>query len=1033
MTIDWIKNSLTSIIESNKFDDNEINSRLQQTILAQKIGNFFDENKEKLLALLNNDQKRIKIIKKSLKYINSNEILNENVKAYAVQSFYKSLFSCQHLSSIQGIDGKIFFFEKCHLDKLLALLNRSSCEFQNTITPPIIKLDYLSDLIISLIKFVRHPEKRNKILTDASLKEFLLQRSVNMILHQINDTVKKLGISLKYFFQYEEDGEKSDSVDAVQLYEEAAIKGNVTAQYYLGFCLQHGICVKKSDLIASVKWFRLAAAQEMAAAQHALGYDLKFGIGVDKPDVFAGVAMFRAAALQGYAPAQYSLASSLHSGRGVQEVDHFEATVWLKKAAEQGLVVAQNELGYCLQHGIGVKKNLTEALEWYEKAILQGDVRAKKKAELCKKAINQLSKESKKNIKNATSLPKKNIPLFTSSTLTEDSLRDGNLAKKISIDANNNSNNAIPSNDSIDFIKPKIVKNNSDRNVNINVVNMEKVSRIVEPKKSAVSAPLLLSPPIINMNKELTEEHKRQWNDSFSSLQQQYRGLEISWNQVDCTLHFSEEKNWLIRGGEKKIITFEVTPNPKNKKIFFQRMKRCLKKENIVSTLQSLSLNIMCLGKTPLSTDWKDFNKEVFDSISSSLLIVNQTLISTKQEPQECSKSISKQKNAFQHKEIIQPNQAPNSQKIEPAEIIKLICDITNVFTTKNNGIINSLQCVCVKKNKFRVSYADDGRFSLSTHQGFINITNLFNCVASTLNQYVGKENFVTITGVNSTYRLNFHFQTYLLKDLQANMENLQTLFQEQTKNVKGGIFLPPLPLEDCKSLLLKKSDLEEKKSRAKKTERQPCLVGCNTPVSPLAFANGQHQINFQCHLEALADNPGDVAIKNKPIHHFSYLLHIIRLFDLLSHNFQDKESRIAFKNIRNTIRHFSLEYQTIYDMVNPFVLACRTGTVKNITVEIAQFQKKLENVKKQSFQSVEIWDKQIKELQDLTHKIDETLEIKRRDALLFCCSISGKFKNDSHKYRILYQKLGHTGFTISYPELRNKLWELYIDKKVLE
>lgn len=58
--------------------------------------------------------------------------------------------------------------------------------------------------------------------------------------------------------------------DVLALYQQAAEKGDVLAQYLLGFRYQQGIDVEKDTTVAA-KWYQKAADQEDAAAQHELG------------------------------------------------------------------------------------------------------------------------------------------------------------------------------------------------------------------------------------------------------------------------------------------------------------------------------------------------------------------------------------------------------------------------------------------------------------------------------------------------------------------------------------------------------------------------------------------------------------------------------------------------------------------------------------------------------------------------------------------------------------------------------------------
>lgn len=64
-------------------------------------------------------------------------------------------------------------------------------------------------------------------------------------------------------------------------------------------------------------------------------------------------------------------AESLAEGRGIKQ-DYTKAIEWHEKAALQGHAKAQVLLGLCFAKGTGVEQNSTKAVECYEKAALQG-------------------------------------------------------------------------------------------------------------------------------------------------------------------------------------------------------------------------------------------------------------------------------------------------------------------------------------------------------------------------------------------------------------------------------------------------------------------------------------------------------------------------------------------------------------------------------------------------------------------------------------------------------------------------------------
>ena len=146
-------------------------------------------------------------------------------------------------------------------------------------------------------------------------------------------------------------------------YLNAALKGNIDAQFYLGYMYENGEHVTK-DLLSAKKWYRRAAEMEHVNAMIRLASLLD-----EDPEA---TYWFRAAAEKGDAGAQAMIAFRYESGTGTQ-IDLEEAVIWYKKAADQNQIVSQVNLGRLYQLGIGVEKNLDQAIFWYEKAAKQGN------------------------------------------------------------------------------------------------------------------------------------------------------------------------------------------------------------------------------------------------------------------------------------------------------------------------------------------------------------------------------------------------------------------------------------------------------------------------------------------------------------------------------------------------------------------------------------------------------------------------------------------------------------------------------------
>ncbi|HEY4855082.1 MAG TPA: hypothetical protein VIH98_00195 [Xanthobacteraceae bacterium] len=91
------------------------------------------------------------------------------------------------------------------------------------------------------------------------------------------------------------------------------------------------------------------------------------------PSVFGTT--LRTAAAKGDASAQYEIAVRYAEGRGVAQ-NLTEAVEWFERAAKQGLAPAQFRLGGLYEKGLGVKKNLDTARRFYAAAGIAGNAKA---------------------------------------------------------------------------------------------------------------------------------------------------------------------------------------------------------------------------------------------------------------------------------------------------------------------------------------------------------------------------------------------------------------------------------------------------------------------------------------------------------------------------------------------------------------------------------------------------------------------------------------------------------------------------------
>ena len=113
------------------------------------------------------------------------------------------------------------------------------------------------------------------------------------------------------------------------------------------------------------------ARQGSEVCENNIGISYRFGQGVEK-NIDTALEWFTKSAEKDHAGAQYE-AGAIHYDEGRYE----EAFQWFTKSAAQGDTDATLDLGECYEKGNGVKKDISEALKLYGKAIEKGHAEAK--------------------------------------------------------------------------------------------------------------------------------------------------------------------------------------------------------------------------------------------------------------------------------------------------------------------------------------------------------------------------------------------------------------------------------------------------------------------------------------------------------------------------------------------------------------------------------------------------------------------------------------------------------------------------------
>ena len=182
-------------------------------------------------------------------------------------------------------------------------------------------------------------------------------------------------------------GVNASAVDAAKWYREAALAGNLDAQFRLARLVNSGAKGLKADKAATLKLLQAAAQKGHAPSQNLFGTMLENGDGVPK-DLKAAASWFNKSAKQGLAEGQNNYGIMLLKGLGVER-NLDEAFTWFKNAADQNYAWALNNLGGMYEQGWGTAKDFEKAKLFYQKAGEQG-------IEIGKKNFQRLSEATLK-------------------------------------------------------------------------------------------------------------------------------------------------------------------------------------------------------------------------------------------------------------------------------------------------------------------------------------------------------------------------------------------------------------------------------------------------------------------------------------------------------------------------------------------------------------------------------------------------------------------------------------------------------------
>lgn len=236
----------------------------------------------------------------------------------AVQGYLPAQYSMGNRLKRSDFDNAIEWYEKAAEQGLaFAQLDLGLIYLEGDGTDP----DYIKAVYWLMLAASHDPEDYISRYLQASFdKETLMERGRDYI------SLAAQGASDALFML-------SDHSELFESYMNAAVSGDVKAQYNVGVCYANGYGVEQ-DHSKAVEWYKKSAEQ-------------------------------------GYVYAQFNLGSCYYNGSGVEQ-DFEKAFEMLMMAAEQGLANAQLAVARCYLRGEGVKQDSAKADEWIEKAVEQG-------------------------------------------------------------------------------------------------------------------------------------------------------------------------------------------------------------------------------------------------------------------------------------------------------------------------------------------------------------------------------------------------------------------------------------------------------------------------------------------------------------------------------------------------------------------------------------------------------------------------------------------------------------------------------------
>jgi uncharacterized protein len=167
---------------------------------------------------------------------------------------------------------------------------------------------------------------------------------------------------------------RKDPVEAAKWYRQAALAGNMEAQFLLAKLIAKGAPGLNVEAEDGIKLLLSAGEKGYAPAQNELGLRYQKGAGVAASSAEAAK-WYQKASDKNHLAAHVNLGLLLVKGEGLSQ-DFAKALVLFQKAADGGDAWGLNNLGSMHEMGWGVPKDIEKAKEFYSQSAAKGNAMA---------------------------------------------------------------------------------------------------------------------------------------------------------------------------------------------------------------------------------------------------------------------------------------------------------------------------------------------------------------------------------------------------------------------------------------------------------------------------------------------------------------------------------------------------------------------------------------------------------------------------------------------------------------------------------